>query len=105
MEFLGYDFATSYDFYSAIPDDLLLEPEQKHIEVPIYQSLVECWQLLNENKLFKNENDILTYIDRRNKVIASDIEWTTGPNSVPMHLIEPDGDFCIFHLSEVIGDF
>jgi|GEM_PF-4246870 len=106
LNFLGYDYSTPESFYSSIPEDLL-EPVRTYMDYPIYQALVRCKDLLNNNKLFETEEDIRTYIERRNKVAESDIQWSTrlmNDQEFPVHLVETDCDFIIFRLSEVMGE-
>ncbi len=106
LNFLGYDYTTSEPFYSSIPEDLL-DPVRTYLDHPLYKSLVQCRDKLNRFKLFDNEKDIRTYIERRNIVEESDIQWgAPGVNAqfTPPHLVEPNGDFKIIHLSEVMGE-
>lgn len=98
---LGYDYATSQSYYSAILHELCVKPYNKYEDIAEYKSFIECRQLLNTNMLFNSESDILSFVKKRNEVIASPIEWEKRQNSFLIHLLEPYGDFCIFHLSEV----
>lgn len=85
MDFLGYDYATSQDFYSTIPDDILLDNMNPLIE--------ECREVLNTQRLFNTELDVMSYIEKRDVVIKSGTQ------------IEDFGDFCISHLSEINPEF
>lgn len=82
MKSLGFDYSTSQDFYSAIPDDMLGD------NVP--DLLQDMKQALNKFGLFETEDDILSYIEKRDKAIELGVD------------LEPHGDFVIFHLSEVL---
>jgi hypothetical protein len=106
LKFLGYDYATSEDLRSSIPEDLL-DPVTTFLHLNFYKSFVDLKQLLNENKLFSSLDDIYIYIKERNKLMNSDIQWTEVKYEGGIgkaHLIENLGDFTIFHLSEVIGE-
>jgi hypothetical protein len=79
--FLGYDYATSTDFYSTIPDDMLLDASP-----PILQTFRT---FLNSYKLFNRMQDLNSYISKRQDSVKA---------GAP---IEDFGDFCIFHISIV----
>ncbi|MBI4330276.1 MAG: hypothetical protein HY673_03215 [Chloroflexi bacterium] len=81
--FLGYDYSTSQLFYSVIPDDLLVDD--------LSPLLAESRARLNSNRLFDNEADVHDYIEQRETAIKSG------------EPLEPDGDFLVYHLSEVNG--
>lgn len=81
LKFLGYDYATSQDFFSALYDDLYGS------DTP--SNLVYFKNQLNSNGLFNNENDLICYVESRNKSIADGYE------------LECFGDFCKFKISLV----
>lgn len=79
---LGYDYATSQDFFSSIYDDLFGSE--------IIAPLEKYKNMLNDNGLFDNENDLASYIyDRKQSII-------NGYN------LEPHGDFCMFNVSLIV---
>jgi hypothetical protein len=104
---LGYDYASRVGFDSTIPEELLDRPVFSYLKYPVYKELVQCRDKLNNKKLFSNQDDIVDYIIKREKVIKSDILWITdiidGKES-QSHLIEPEPDYDIIELSEVIKD-
>lgn len=105
LNFLGFDYAIPMDFYSTIPEDLL-NPDRRYLSNNIYQALIQCKYKLNNNKLFSNEIDILKYINSRERVIRSDIQLDfTISQEHPAHLVEDFGNFMIFQVSEVVGEF
>lgn len=79
--FLGYDYATSQDFFSALYDDLY------GLEIP--PSLVKYKAALNPNGLLGNEDDLISYVKDRNIAIEQGYE------------LEAFGDFCIYRISIV----
>jgi len=93
LKFLGYDYA-SLQLVSTIPGELL-DPDGGYLEHPLYKALVQCKDMLNDNKLFENEKDINIFVDRRGKVVESNIRD---------HVIEVLGDLVVFRISEVIGE-
>lgn len=76
---LGYDYATSQEFFSALYDDLYGDDT--------HSSLKRMKLLLNENGLFDNPEDLLTYIGIRNLLIQDGYD------------LEMHGDFCVFKIS------
>jgi hypothetical protein len=76
---IGFDHATSTDFYSTIPDGILLDDSP-----PLLQTFR---RVLNSHGLFDKIEDLNSYIVKRQDTIKSGIP------------IEDFGDFCIFHLS------
>jgi len=78
-EFLGYDYATSQDFFSALYDDLY------GFETP--NNLVDFNSKLNVNGLFDDIGILISYIENRNKAINDGYE------------LEQFGDFCKYKIS------
>jgi hypothetical protein len=103
-KFLGYDYADA-SLYSPIPDDLLYPAVEHFINIPVYKSFLECKQWLNNDKLFRTENEVLEFVNRRKRVEESDIEWGEeyheGVGVVRTHLVEPSGDSVVFELYSV----
>ena len=79
--YLGYDYATSQDFYSPVPEDLLIGS--------IQPQFMKYPPRLNSNKLFENESVLNSYIQARQSMIDEGYD------------LERDVDFWIFRLSEV----
>lgn len=77
--FLGFDYATSQDFFSVLYDDLFAE------EIP--KSLERFKTLLNSYGMFSKEEDLYAYVKARNNVLE------TGCN------LEAHGDFCMMKIS------
>jgi hypothetical protein len=106
LNILGYDYCTGVPYFSPIPDDLLM-PNDEFMNHPAYKELIQCSQKLNKYKLFDNENDLKTYIEKRQKVIESDIQWGTDNidgKEYRTHLIEAWVEPRIIQLAEVTGE-
>lgn len=79
--FLGFDYATSQDFFSAVYDDLFA------VEVP--EKLQRFKALLNSYGLFSDEEDLYAYVKERDCVLNE------GYN------LEAHGDFCMMKISQL----
>ncbi|HEX3045152.1 MAG TPA: hypothetical protein VHY08_10375 [Bacillota bacterium] len=77
--FLGYEYATSQNFYSPLSDDLF------GLSTP--PSLVNSKSVLNKYGLFNTEEDLISYIENRNKAIGEGYD------------LESFGDFCKYKVS------
>jgi len=85
--------------YSSIPWDLL-DYDRGLLYLPIYQSLLQCKDKLNEYGLFSNEKDIITYIELREKAIEQD---NSPDKPYPGRMIDTYVESLIIQVSEVIG--
>jgi hypothetical protein len=106
LKFLGYEL-TDIGFYSYITEDLLSEPIEKYLNYQLYKRMIDCRSLLNEFMLFNEEIDVINYVESRNEIIKSDIEWSTViHNGVEgrAHLVEDNENPIIFKLFEVVGE-
>jgi hypothetical protein len=106
INILGYDYCTGVPYYSTIPDDLL-DPVTEYLDHSLYKELLQCGEKLNSNKLYDNENDIRTYIEKRKEVMESDIQLSKridNGKEYQVHLIDPWVGPSIVQLAEVIGD-
>lgn len=82
LKLLGYEYASSQDFFSVLFDDLY--------GAAVPSILTKYKSVLNSNGLFSNEADLLAYIKDRNLAIEKNFN------------LEPHGDFCIYRVSLVM---
>jgi len=80
--FLGYDYATSQDFFSVIFDDLYGENTPP--------MLTKFKTSLNSNGLFSTEDTLLAYIETRHRAIEQGYD------------LEKHGDFCMYRIWSVM---
>jgi hypothetical protein len=103
---LGYDYCTGIPYYSSIPDDLL-DTAVEYMDHPVYKAMKQCVEKLNRYKLFDNEKDIRTYIEKRNQVLGSEIassQVIIGGQEFTSELVDRGLDIRIIQLAEVVGD-